>query len=504
MFFTNKLRYLPLALILITPGASAAILNIEGGPEGGDFMGSAVAAGDFNCDGFDDLAIGVSREDVGSNTDTGIVNIVYGGTGSNNWLGTPGNNYLHLPDAFHFGEVLATGDFDGDGCGDLAVGMPSKRIAGNIAAGEVVVYYGHGNGLGTTEPEIWNQNTPDVDGGSEEFDYFGASLVAGDFNGDGYDDLAIGIPGENNGAGWVYVLHGQPLAGLTTLFTIFMSQDTPGLESAAEPHDSFGESVVSGDFNGDGYGDLAIGSPRETQGTLDDAGGVHVLYGSASSLSGAGSQWWQQNSAGIQGANGIDDFFGHSLAAGDFDNDGRDDLAIGVPFEGTPAGGSILDSIGAVNVIYGTNSGLSATRNQYWQGNDPSLSMGVGSRFGWRVVAGDFNADGRDDLTVSAPWRRFNGLPGGAVQVFYGAALGLASTGTMILHQNLTLVEGVVETDDEFGYSLAAGDFNGDNRSDLTVGIPGDRNSGVSSGSAHVFYTITGVFGLLNNQLVVQ
>ena len=89
--------------------------------------------------------------------------------------------------------------------------------------------------------------------------------------------------------------------------------------------------TVSGDFNNDGFADLAIGVPDEAVGDLTSAGAVYILYGSATGLSTANTQFSNQDSAGLPDQPEDLDFFGASLAAGDFNNDGFADLAIGVP-----------------------------------------------------------------------------------------------------------------------------------------------------------------------------
>ena len=97
-------------------------------------------------------------------------------------------------------------------------------------------------------------------------------------------------------------------------------------------------------------------------GAVKDAGAVHVLYGSGSGLTAAGDQFWHQGQAAVIGNAEAGDLFGGSLASGDYDNDGMDDLAIGVNAEGV---GSIADA-GAVNVFYSSGSGLTAAGDQLW------------------------------------------------------------------------------------------------------------------------------------------
>ena len=129
-------------------------------------------------------------------------------------------------------------------------------------------------------------------------------------------------------------------------------QDSGGIAGQAEAGDNFGEALVAGDFNNDGFEDLAIGVPFESLGGKQDAGEVNVIYGGPDGLAAPGNQIWNQDSNGIVGRAEVDDFFGFALVAGDFNDDGLEDLAIGVPGEDTDAG--------AVNVIYGGPAGLAA------------------------------------------------------------------------------------------------------------------------------------------------
>ena len=113
------------------------------------------------------------------------------------------------------------------------------------------------------------------------------------------------------------------------------------------------------DFDGDGYADLAVGVPGESLRGKRAAGAVQVLYGSASGITDH-DQLWHQGRKGVKGALEKGDGFGTVLTSSDFDADGFADLAIGIPREGI--GGR--PAVGAVQVLYGSPEGLTASGDQ--------------------------------------------------------------------------------------------------------------------------------------------
>ncbi len=319
--------------------------------------------------------------------------------------------------------------------------------------------------------------------------------TSGDFNGDGFDDLAVGVPYERIGgidlAGTVHVLHGTA-TGLTAVGSQVWSQDSPGVSDVVEPDDFFGTALASGDFEGDGYDDLAVGVPNEDLGSspiLGDAGIVHVLYGSPAGLTSVRSQVWDQLAASLPYPLDEDpeagDYFGASLAAGDINNDGYDDLAVGVPREDRRAANG-----GLVHVLYGGSGGLWNGKTQYAL----FLYYQENIEFGSSLTLGDFNGDFYSDLAVGAPRVDF-GIEGavidaGSVSVFYGSLFGIRpSQFQQIWHQDSVGVTDSPEARDLFGWRLASGDFDGDGRDELVVGVPyEDIGAVIDAGAVHVLH----------------
>ena len=418
---------------------------------------------DFDNDGFADLAVGVPREGVGSAELAGAVNVLDGSANGLSGAGSQlfvqgGGGVSDTAEPFDlFGNALAAGDFDNDGFIDLAIGVPGEDIGTLADAGAVTVLYGAASGLSAAGGQFFSQDTPGVFGGAEPEDGFGSALGVGDFNNDTFADLAIGVPSEGVGgasqAGAVNVLYGSA-ARLTATGNQQFFQGNGGIGGVAEVGDAFGFVVTGGDFNNDSFDDLAIGVPFENVGTVSDAGGINVLYGSAADLATTGNQQWLQGSGGVAGVAEENDFFGSALAAGDFDNDTFVDLAISAPFEDV---GSVLDA-GAINVLYGSTARLTATGNQqFFQGSGGLVGVAEEGDFvGAALSTGDYNNDSFADLAIGAPFEDIGTLlDAGAINVLYGSAGALTTTGAQQFFQGNGGVAGTREEGDTFGSSLA-------------------------------------------------
>jgi nucleoside phosphorylase len=408
-----------------------------------------------------------------------------------------------------------TADFNGDGFSDLAVGVPGQDVGDGTDAGAVFVIFGGTNGLTTTGRDFLIQQA--AGGGSEAGDRFGEALAAGNFNGDGFADLAVGAPGEDlespafiqdAGAVTIYygsmggLIGGEHVAGSSQ----FLHQNSANVAGAAEDLDNFGQALTAANFGKSTHADLAVGVPFEDLGAPSDlrtdAGVVTVLYGTATGLSGAGSQQWSQDSAGVADSVESDDRFGLSLAAANFGNSTHADLAIGVPFEQSV--GTIADA-GAIHVLYGSSTGITATGSQFWHQNSTNVADSVEAFdfFGTALAGGNFGNSTPADLAIGVPGEDFGttNFDAGAVNVLYGTATGLTATGSQFWHQNSTGILDAVEPADNFGAALAAADFGMGTGIDLAVGVPKEGVSGLTeAGAVNVLYGVSTGLTATGNQ----
>jgi hypothetical protein len=399
---------------------------------------------------------------------------------------------------------VARGDFNGDGVADLAIGVPGEDrslttfngLSGGTTrevpdAGVVHIIYGSASGLTSAGNQLFDQAI-----GKEDNDRFGAALAAGDFNGDPYSDLAVGVPGERdssgNVVGAVQIFYGTP-DGLTrtgsqtfraNLFIIPVAG--PDLSVVFQEN----MSLVWGDFDGNSVGDLAIeGAAR----SLNCDVGVVLLLGAQ----GVPLSTSRKQEVFVRGGCRPNTAFSDAaLAAGDLNGDGRDELVVGAPH-------ATVASIraGRVAVLSGAATGVTPEPTQ--EINEPAFldplddtDAEFGDEFGAALAVADFNGDGHKDLAVGAPGEDVGNSPvtggidrAGAVSIFAGSTSG---SGVLSFTQKLTQsspgIE-VAEANDVFGAALAANNFNGDAFADLAIGAPGETLAGqAGAGAVSVVY----------------
>jgi 6-phosphogluconolactonase (cycloisomerase 2 family) len=246
----------------------ASTPSIIGSTSQGDELGTSGALGDLNGDGYADVAVG----GMGYNSGDGAVWIYYGSSsgipsqtaGVPPYTGVPGGDE-------QFGLGLAMGDLNGAGYDDLVVGSQNY----NAGDGLVSIFNGSSSGISTRTIEIFG--TPDVGNGETGGGDIGNPLTIGDTNGDGYLDLAIGAQGYGNSSGnsgGVYIYPSSGSSGLT--YANGTTVGAPTLVGQGDCVQSFGGDLIFGDFNGDGYADLAVAN-----GYSD---GVYIIYGSPTGI----------------------------------------------------------------------------------------------------------------------------------------------------------------------------------------------------------------------------
>lgn len=384
-------------------------------------------------------------------------------------------------------------DFNGDGYQDIAIGAPGGLVDGLNNAGYVAVVYGSRSGLDLRTPQIVSQASEDVPDEPEAGDGFGGALAPGDFNADGFADLAVGAGELREGNfffGSVTVLFGGP-TGLGRGFVL------PGDRGA-------GHAVGAGDINGDGQMELLTnGAAGSFNGTVDvynfPRGGFDNPSISLGSEGWGGEDWigaadvngdgnddvlaaWTAlggtqfvnylpgSPSGIQGdaLRTVDG--GVHLAVGDLNRDGHADMVAGQPRTLSPLGGRI-------QVWFGTPIGLDAGHTQEIDQDTPGVpgTAEFGDEFGSAIAIGDVDADGYPDVAVGAQSKPVGAKTrAGQVVILRGGPTGLTTNGAQAFSQDTPKVPNMAETDDQMGWMVTLIDHDRNGHADLTATAIGE------------------------------
>ncbi|MEU3557628.1 FG-GAP-like repeat-containing protein [Streptomyces fragilis] len=403
------------------------------------------------------------------------------------------------------GTVASQADFDNDGIADVA-SSATATVAGKAEAGEVVVAYGvQGTGLTSTRRSLVSQDTSGVPGSAEAGDRFGDETAYADFDGDGYDDLAVGAPGEDLGtdkdAGMVTILWGSA-NGITGAGAVQI--DDP----ASSSHDQWGRLLAAGDFDGDGRQDLTVGTSkskvyvfkgginrkgtygsRQTVQTpiMTDATPFNLtagdVNGGATDLVVSGyepTEGWTRNFLLFGTASGLDAAGAQELrpgiisGVGDINHDGYGDVVSGAMWNATNEDGTTVPYSakgGKVWITYGSEYGVGTVQGITQDTSGIPGASESNDMFGHELDLGDVNGDGFLDLAIGVAGENVDGVTDtGSVLVLYGKASGITGTGAQYIDQNTAGVPGSNEKGDMFGIDVKLDDVNGDAKADLVVG----------------------------------
>jgi hypothetical protein len=377
------------------------------GANGGDNLGFVVAGGDVNGDGTEDVLVGARfATTTAAAGGAGEAYVIFG---SSSLEGTvdiaQGQQDLTIAGASEgdfLGYALTAGDINGDGIDDIVTAAAAANPdAERTLAGEAYVILGSRDLGGRVEVAQGQQDFTIL--GADADDLLANFAATGDVNGDGKDDILLGIQqgdGPNNerkDGGEAYIILGRAnLKGTLDL----ASGDGFVTVYGADAQDWLGFYVTAADVNGDGIDDAVIGA-RNADGLengRNNCGEVYLIFGRKDLPESIDIAAGRQD-ATIVGAD-PNDLFGHALAVGDTDGDGAADVIVGAPAAGS------LDNAraqgGEARLLRGSSAWPAVLDTAGANAGVALWGAEAGDELGFSVASGDFDGDGKDDVMAGA------------------------------------------------------------------------------------------------------
>lgn len=442
-------------------------------------LGSVMVKGDFNGDGKEDIAVGMPYFSSDGRISRGKVVVYFAGADFFGRFGVGHNMYassvpslifLGINSQNQLGTSLAAGDINGDGVDDLIMGAPGGSY--------LTAYFGRSASVGQTVTRTYDYAHENADWflqSNNEKEKFGFSLDVADLNSDGIGDVIAGAPYGGNGsrerAGRVYLLTGRRAFSSGTLQWLMGSSLSGMTLYGINADDQFGISLTHGDLDGDRHPDIIVGSYLASNGSakpsVKQAGSVSMFLGKYVAPYLASSAFDPQRIPRIViGGNQLFGWFGYSVAVGDLNHDGIDDLAIGsFPYlKRAPQG--------EITIVWGGDS-LDTGSNPHYKVSK-IVAPRAESLIGGSLVIADVNRDGIGDLLVGAPVGVAGSeMPRGRAYILMSFPRNVSVWDFSKIPADIELVS--EQTHDWFGTSIVSGDFDNDGNEDVLVGAPNAR-----------------------------